>query len=237
MNTTHSLTIQFGDGVTGNASRSKVINGLTFAGILAQDFEQPTIGLAALTGLAAAASTTGGTLAAGSYYYKVTALNAAGETAGSTEVSVTTTGSTGSVSLTWNAPGNPATQPITGYRIYRGTSAGGESVYFTSTTNSFTDTGAAGTAGTVPSSNTTGTSWTPPLAITPVKAFYFRNLSTINTATLTWTPTGGSSVNIGTFGPQDELSFLQSSAAGIGISALTIAVSTPGTQIELILGA
>ena len=105
--------------------------------------------LSAPSGLVATGSTTGGTLAAATYYYKVTALNGSGETTGSTEVSVTTTGTTSSVALTWTAvPG------ATSYRIYRGTAAASENVYYTSTSNSFTDTGAANTGGTVPVSNT-----------------------------------------------------------------------------------
>lgn len=77
------------------------------------------------TGLAAVASTTGGLMVAGTYHYKVTACLPNGETLASNEVSATTTGSTGSVQLTWTAPnGNGAT----GYRVYRGTTAGGENL-------------------------------------------------------------------------------------------------------------
>jgi predicted secreted protein len=94
-------------------------------------------------------SASGGTLAAATYFYKVTATNGAGETIGSPEATATTTGSTGSVALAW-----VAVSGATGYKIYRGTAAGAESVSFTSVTNSFTDVGAAGTAGTVPTTNT-----------------------------------------------------------------------------------
>jgi len=99
--------------------------------------------LPAPTGLVGTASSTGGSLATGTYFYKVTALNANGETLPSNEIGVAVTGPTGSVSLTWGAvPG------ATGYRVYRGTSAGGENVFYASTTNSFVDTNAAGTPGT-----------------------------------------------------------------------------------------
>lgn len=101
-------------------------------------------------------ATTGGTLTAGTYYYKVTALNANGETTGSPEVSATTTGSTGSVVLTWTA-----VTGATSYKIYKGTTAGGEANYFTSTTATYTDTGSAGTAGTVPAVNTATIPTTP----------------------------------------------------------------------------
>lgn len=97
-------------------------------------------------------STAGGTLAAATYYYKITALNELGETIGSNEVSVTTTGATSSNTVTWGAVAT-----ATGYRIYRGTAAAGENTYYAvGTVTTFTDTGAAGTAGTVPGANTTG---------------------------------------------------------------------------------
>jgi hypothetical protein len=95
-------------------------------------------------------SGSGGSLAAATYYYKVVALNAVGQTTASPECNVTTTGSTSSVALSWTAVAG-----ATSYRIYRGTATGGESVYYTSATNSYTDTGSASTAGTPPGSNTT----------------------------------------------------------------------------------
>lgn len=109
------------------------------------------LGLLAPTGVVATPSTTGGTLAAGNYFYKITALDSAGETTASIEVEATTTGSTGSVALTWTAePG------ATSYRIYKGTATGAQNGYFTSASANFTDTGASDTAGTVPTTNTTG---------------------------------------------------------------------------------
>jgi hypothetical protein len=76
------------------------------------------------------------------------------ESVASAEISATTTGTTGSIALSW-----PAVTNATVYVIYRGTSAGGESVFYTTSTNSFTDTGAAGAAGTVTNvaTNTAGT--------------------------------------------------------------------------------
>jgi hypothetical protein len=95
-------------------------------------------------------ATTGGSLAAATYYYKVTALGSTGETVGSNEVSITTTGSTSTNTITW-----AAVTGATGYNVYRGTSAGGESTYYAAgNVTTFNDTGAAGTAGTVPTSNT-----------------------------------------------------------------------------------
>jgi PKD repeat protein len=108
------------------------------------------------TGLTATGASTGGTLTAGSYGYKVTAQFVVTEAALATssptaEIMATiANGMTGSVKLNWAAVPN-AKQ----YRVY-GRTPGGQSVYFTTANNSFTDTGAAGTAGTPP---TTGTKW------------------------------------------------------------------------------
>lgn len=92
----------------------------------------------------------GGTLAEATYYYVVTALTAAGETTKSNEASVATIGANSSVTVTWTAvPG------ATGYNIYRGTASGGQTGYYAvGAVTSFTDTGAAITAGSPPASNT-----------------------------------------------------------------------------------
>lgn len=96
---------------------------------------------------------TGGGLAAATYYYVVSALNAAGETLKSNEQSYVATGTTSSVTVSWAAvPG------ATSYRIYRGTAPATETVYYTAlgTATSFLDTGAANTGGTPAVANTTG---------------------------------------------------------------------------------
>src|SRR5262249_32036233 len=82
--------------------------------------------------------------AAGSYFYLVTAVLPTGESPASPEVTATAPGS-GKVTLTWNAVAG-----ATGYRVYRGTTSGGESVFFTVAgggTTTFVDMGAAGSAG------------------------------------------------------------------------------------------
>ena len=78
-----------------------------------------------------------------------TALTPAAETTGSTEASVAVSGATSSVALTW-----PAVTGATAYNIYRGTAPGGESAFYTSATNSYTDTGAASLPGTAPAAST-----------------------------------------------------------------------------------
>jgi hypothetical protein len=94
-------------------------------------------------------STTGGTLAGGTYYYVVTAIDVdGGETRAGPEAFCVVTGPQGSVPMSWSPPAGA--QAVVSYRVYRGTSPGSESVYFTSATTSFTDTGAAGTSGTPP---------------------------------------------------------------------------------------
>lgn len=101
---------------------------------------------------ALATATTGGTLAAATYFYKITALNANGETIGSNEQSIATTGSTSTVTVSWAKAAGAAS-----YRIYRGTAAGAQTVFYAvGDVATFTDTGSAGAAGSVPTANTTG---------------------------------------------------------------------------------
>jgi hypothetical protein len=84
----------------------------------------------------------------------VSAITVADSTTGGTGVvvSTTTAGRPGdSVDLTWDEdPG------ATSYRVWRGTSAGAENKYFTVTDAEFTDTGGAGTSGTLPTADTAG---------------------------------------------------------------------------------
>lgn len=110
-------------------------------------------------------STTGGTLAATSYFYKITALNANGETIGGTEATATTTGATSSIAIAWGA-----VVGATSYRIYRGTVTNTENLFFTSATNSFLDIGGTSTAGTVPVVNTTGSAAAPGALLAQLKS-------------------------------------------------------------------
>lgn len=94
----------------------------------------------------------GGTLATNTYYYVITAVNAVGETVGSIERSVSVTGPTGSVGITWGT-----VSTATGYRVYRSSGidqSHRQAVYFPASGTSFTDTGGAGTAGTPPAIGT-----------------------------------------------------------------------------------
>jgi hypothetical protein len=73
----------------------------------------PATLLAAPVQAASTTATTGGTLAAGTYRIRVTAVNARGETDRSNEITRVTTGSTSTITVNWaNVSGE------TGYRIY-----------------------------------------------------------------------------------------------------------------------
>lgn len=111
--------------------------------------------LAAPVETAPATAATGGTLAAGTYFYVVTATNAAGETVRSNELSQVAAGATSTVTVNWGL-----VTGATGYKVYRGTAAGAENalVGTVGAVATFIDTGAAGTAATPPASNSTGQS-------------------------------------------------------------------------------
>lgn len=97
-----------------------------------------------------AGSGTGGSIPAGNNFAKIVAVdvNGAFSAAGpENATAVATTGSASSIAWTWTAVSGAAS-----YRIYVGTATGAEANYFTSTTNSFTQTApaTAGTPGAVP---------------------------------------------------------------------------------------
>lgn len=105
-------------------------------------------------------ATTGGALAAGSYDYSVTATTPNGESIGST-TTVATTGATGSVALAWQAICHAST-----YKVYRRVSPAGAWALLGTVAQparafndagpvelTFTDRGAAGTAGAPPAAN------------------------------------------------------------------------------------
>lgn len=108
--------------------------------------EAPDQQLTVPVGLAAADGGAGGTLGAGTYYYKVTALDGAGgETPASSEVSITVSANH-LVNLTWT----PVTNAVS-YNVYRGTSPSGEALLvgpgLPSFSASYTDNGSAAIAG------------------------------------------------------------------------------------------
>ncbi|GAC1306390.1 MAG: hypothetical protein NVSMB19_18490 [Vulcanimicrobiaceae bacterium] len=110
--------------------------------------------LSAPTQNAPSTATTGGTglAAATAYSYVVTTLFNGGETTKSNEQTITTgAGTTNSNVINWTAVASAS-----GYHIFRGTAAGGENVFYSvGNVTTFTDTGAASTAGTPPTTNGT----------------------------------------------------------------------------------
>lgn len=115
-------------------------------------------GVAAPTISSTSTATSGGSLSdTTTYYYKITALNACGETTASGEVS-RTTGNSGSnvntITLNWSAPAGAG---ITGYNIYGRASSNGEAYIATvgAGTTSYVDTGSISPSGSPPTLNTT----------------------------------------------------------------------------------
>ncbi|MET0604185.1 MAG: putative phage tail protein [Baekduia sp.] len=107
--------------------------------------------LAAPAGPSATPATTGGTLAAGTWHYKLTTYNSFGETTATADFTGVTTGSTGKNTLAWTAVAGAA-----GYRIYRGTSSSNHTLIDDVTTNGYVDVGGqAPSSVTPPLTNTT----------------------------------------------------------------------------------
>lgn len=121
---------------------------------------QGTAAIATPTGLTLTPSTMGGTLSTGTKAYRVSALNAAGETLAIAEVTTAVVGPTGSVLLTWNT-----VVGATGYKIY-GRASGAELLIGTNGTSgagkptlAFTDDGSVTPSGALPVSNTTAVAY------------------------------------------------------------------------------
>ena len=117
-----------------------------------------TAAIPAPLGILATATANAGTLAAATYFYEVTATNAAGATLPSTPASAILA-ATGSVSLTWTAVAG-----ATGYNVYGrpATSGGIYGLLASVSTNSYTDAGTPATPGAVPPAapGTAGTAMT-----------------------------------------------------------------------------
>lgn len=110
------------------------------------------------TGVVATPFASGGTLASATYGYRISAINAFGETLASATTSAVVTGPTGRVDLSWSAvvPTEGAS-PVTGYKVYGRT--GGSELLLTTTgagVTTYSDTGSATPSGALPVANTTG---------------------------------------------------------------------------------
>ena len=98
------------------------------------------------TGSTATTFTSTGLTNGTTYYFKVTAVNSVGESLSSNEVSatpavvpgapttLTATAGDAQVALAWGAPINSGGDPVIGYKIYQGTSSGGETLLTSTST-------------------------------------------------------------------------------------------------------
>lgn len=143
-----ALTVVNGVIAAINAYTDPAINGTIFTGALTGNNLTPPVQTASST------ATTGGTIAAATYYGKVVALNALGFSLGSNEISQATTGATSTITWNWGL-----VTGATSYRVYVGTSAGNQTAY-TAVGNVATlvQTAPAPTSGTVPTSTALGIS-------------------------------------------------------------------------------
>lgn len=124
-------------------------------------------------------SSAAGTLLAGTYYYRVTAINANGETLGSEEKSIIL-GATSGVKIDWVQVTN-----ATGYKVY-GRSAGAELLITTilsGATITYTDSGSITPSGALTINNTTGLQRYNVFDRNSNKKFVDNYLESINTTT------------------------------------------------------
>jgi hypothetical protein len=163
-----------GNMVSGNKNLTTVAQGTSFGLGVEERNKDPFIGYPYPQ-----ASTVGGSLATGTVYIVVTWVDASGnESDWLLEYAVPVTGPTASIALQW--PTIAANGEL--YRVYVGTTPGGENAYFTVAaggappfgTTSFTVTTLSGTAGTPPS-------WTHQSASTSIDSY--SNTFTNNTGT------------------------------------------------------
>lgn len=152
--------------------------GIGAAGIMGVALEQ----LAAPVQSALATASTGGTITAGVYKYVVTAINANGETSASNEQTITTTGSTSTVTVTW-----AAVTGATGYKLYKTAAGGGtgtELLYKTvGVVLTDTDTTPGTPTGAFPLVNTAAN---PGVYAPPVKFIPFMSESLTSTQATIW---------------------------------------------------
>lgn len=130
-----------------------------------------------------ATSTSGGTLAAATYYYRVSVFDDSGETLASVEKSIATTGATSTVTMSW-----ADIEGAKGYKVY-GRTTGAElllATYTLSSTSWDSD----------PVGDGTATSWTDDASLTPsgalpagninIRAMDAVNAGTLNEVSVAW---------------------------------------------------
>lgn len=112
--------------------------------------------LATPSNVQSSTDTSGGTLAAGTSYYRVSAINANGETLASAEISQVSTGATSVNTLTWDAVEVDNGQaPVTGYRIYGRTTGAEQLMDEVGLVLTWDDDGSLTPSGALPTTNTT----------------------------------------------------------------------------------
>ena len=131
-----TVMLQWADGINQHPIYSQFVQAAVFVQGPAQESE--------VKNLSGTPESVGGTIAAGNVTYKVAAVGIDGEGIASAPVTVAVVGTTGAVTLNWSLVGDPTAT----YKIYNVTTGH----YFTvgAGISTFTDTGAAGTAGTPP---------------------------------------------------------------------------------------
>lgn len=105
-------------------------------------------GLATPVNAAFTTATTGGTLAAGTYSYRVAAKNAIGRTLASAATTIATTGATSTVTVNWGAVSG-----ATGYDVFGRIGGSEQLIASVGATTTYTDTGSITPSGALPTSN------------------------------------------------------------------------------------
>lgn len=133
--------------------------------------------------ISATTATTGGQLSANTYYYKVTCVTDGGESNASTEINITTTGSTSIVNLLIGDK-NMSGVKVLGYNIYRSTSSNTQTLIASvnGLTRNFIDYGNFSGVSTTISSNITSTKTIP---VASVSGFKVNDIVTINSTDYT----------------------------------------------------
>jgi hypothetical protein len=136
--------------IAGDWAHGGIIEGLQFRA--APSLRWPDVGTTTT-------ATTGGTLAAGRYSYRVTAITAIGESRPSLEHTIVTTGATSTVTLNWTAaPANDERPPpaVTGYKVYGRVRGNWQLMATLGDVLTWTDTGSVTPSGAMNQVNTSG---------------------------------------------------------------------------------
>jgi hypothetical protein len=192
------------------------------------------------TSLGKTASSSGGAISAGTYYWVVTATLPNGETVASNEVSATLTGSTSSVLLSWTAPSGAG---ATGYNVYRGTATGAEdllcAVIVSGTQTTFRDVGAATVSGSPPVSSgiVSGKNIWVPVTPLPQAPLLYTIPQTAFSGNQIGIEFGQTQPTVGTFNlPQQPFAFVPVVFGQVQLSGINIGFTPLLVGAEVLLG-